>query len=56
MLKIRHFNQSIIPFILSKALLTVFQLAKVAVGGGKRVSRHETSINWRGARKIQVSE
>jgi len=28
MLKIRHFNQSIIPFILSKAFLTVFQLAR----------------------------
>src|SRR6267378_8216794 len=33
MLKKRHFIQSIIPFILSKALLTVFQLAKDVVGG-----------------------
>jgi hypothetical protein len=54
MLKIRHFNQSIIPFILSKALLTVFQLAKDAVGGGNafRVTKHLSTRAGRGKSKF----
>jgi hypothetical protein len=39
MLTTRHFNQSIIPFILSKALLTVVQFA----------IRHNPA--WRGGRE-----
>jgi hypothetical protein len=54
MLKIRHFNQSIIPFIFSNALLTVFQLAEDAVGGGNAFRVKKTSINWRGARKSKL--